>query len=54
VLADASRSQDNPFGIQLGQVVPSDGTRDLLFEGVLEYGSTQLVLAEEGKLSPIL
>ena len=54
MLPDAGRGQDDPFGIQLGQVVPGDGTRDLILEGVLEYRRAQLVLAEEGELSPIL
>ena len=54
VLADASRGQDDPFGIQLGQVVRGDGTLDLILEGVLEYRRAQFVLAEEGELSPIL
>src|SRR5213078_2269711 len=54
MLADACCGEDDPFGIKLGQVVPGDGTLDLILEGVLEYRSAQLALAEKGELSPIL
>ena len=54
MLPDPGRGQEDPLGLLLGPLTFGGGLRDLVLEGVLQGGGSELVLAEKGELTAVL